>query len=205
MNMFTNSILKPGRLILLSFAMMVAASPAFAKPGNGNGGGNGGGGGGPDPVFVVESTDPTILAPESYSLDRGEQIVFRDADMDLGQFDVTYQGGGDCDHGPSHGTLVLKPKSSNNPSVAVLSFWFQAALEFGEPGDTVMHQFYMEGEFDEPDNWPPSEAYPETTVTFDYWEIRVENKKAQRNDCAGESATVPDPNGPWTITVMLKD
>ena len=41
MNIITNSILKPGRLILLSFAMIVTASPAFAKPGNGNGGGSG--------------------------------------------------------------------------------------------------------------------------------------------------------------------
>ena len=63
---------------------------------------------------------------------------------------------------------------------------------------------FMEGEFDEPDNWPPSGSDPETTVTFDYWEIHAENKKAQRDDCAGESATVPDPNGPWTITVTLK-
>ena len=57
----------------------------------------------------------------------------------------------------------------------------------------------MEGEFDEPDNWPPSETDPETTLTLNYWEFAAVNKKAQKKDCAGESDF---PAGTtWTVTV----
>jgi hypothetical protein len=85
-----------------------------------------------------------------------------------------------------------------NPYTAYLTAYFQSELYSGA---TKTHYLFMEGEFDEPDNWPPSN---ETTVTFDYWEIYAENKKAQRDDCAGGSDLVPDPNGPWTMTVKLK-
>jgi hypothetical protein len=169
---------------------------ALAKKG-GNGGGNTGGGG-VDPVFTADSADPLILSGDSHSLDAGGQIVFRNAEMSLAQFKGT-DSNGECSHqNYQMGTLVLKPKSSKTPEIAVLNFWFQSSLE---SGDLVTHLFTMEGGFDEQDNWPPGldpdNPDSSTTVTFDFWAVAAESRKAQRMDCAGESSV----NLSWTVTV----
>ena len=157
------------------------------------------GGGQEDPVFTADSFDPDIPPVNSFSLDGEDRIVFRDAQVDFSQFEGTWQGSGAaCNHGVRTGTFSLRPKSTENPAVAVLRAYFQSELE---SGNTTTHFFTFEGVFDEPGNWPPSASDPVTSLTFDYWEFYAENKKARRSDCAGESSTVPDPNGPWTITV----
>lgn len=159
-------------------------------------GGNGNPGGGEDPVFTVESSVPLIPAVDSYSLDRGGHIVFRNAEMDLSEFSGTNADGA-CHHGFNEGTLTLKPKSDKNPAVARLHFWFKGRLDSGA---LVTHLFAMEGDFNDPGDWPPSDT---TSITFDYWEVAAENRKAQRQDCAGDHATYPDANS-WTITVTRK-
>jgi hypothetical protein len=157
------------------------------------------GGGGEDPIFTAESLDPNIPAVDSYDVFQETTIVFRDAQFDLSQFEGTWDNsGGACDHGFTGGTFTIKPKSDSTPDLALLTATFQSELETGQ---VKTHVFTMEGLFDEPGNWPPSSGDPQTTITFDYWEVQAENKKAQRDDCAGESATVPDPNGPWTVAV----
>ena len=177
------------------FLGMSGAALSDHKPNHGGGGNPGGGT--EDPIFTADSADPMIPPVDSYSLDRDEQIVFRTARMDLAQFGGMFDIGGACNHGfTDPGTLVLKPKSNQNPA-AVLEFWFQSALL---SGDTFMHRFYMEGDFEDLGNWPPSVGNP-TTLTFKYWEVAAENKKAQKQDCAGESKSFPDLDGPWTVTV----
>jgi hypothetical protein len=152
-----------------------------------------------DPVFTADSTDPYIPPIDSHDLGHDWAIVFRNADMDLTQFTGSWDSGGSCNHEAPPSTIVLKPKSKKNPLVARLEFWFLSSLE---SGDIVSHLFYMEGVFDEPDNWPPLDTDdPETTLTFNYWEVKAENKWAQRQDCAGEEW---DPSGPWTVTVTRK-
>jgi hypothetical protein len=186
------------RLLQTSFSLIIAfaifgAPNALAKKG---GGGNGGvGGGEPDPDFTAESLDPLIPAIDSYSLDSGEQIVFRNAQMDLSQF-VGSDSNGACNHGFKDGTLVLKPKSTNNPAVATLVFWFKSDLE---SGSSVMHRFAMEGEFDQAGDWVPSTTNPVANLTFNDWEVAAENRKAQKQDCAGNFQNYPD--GSWTVTV----
>jgi len=189
-------------LLILATSILVVPDSLAKKGGNGGGGGGGNGGGGADPDFTAASADPVIPAIGSYSLDTGGQIVFRNAQMDLFQFEGILKNGDSCNHWDlnygslNDGTLVLKPKSSNNPTTAVLSFWFQSVLE---SGDTVMHLFTMEGEFDAQDDWPPSVENPVTAVMFNYWEVAAENKKAQRQDCAGE---LPDnSSSTWSVTV----
>ena len=44
----------------------------------------------------------------------------------------------------------------------------------------------MDGTFQDPQNWPPAPG-TSSTVAFDFWEFFAENKKARRQDCAGES------------------
>jgi len=162
---------------------------------------NGGGssGGDPDPTFTVDSPDPDIPSVDSWSLDPGDVIVYRDATVDLRQFDGVWQSGGACNHGVPTGTLSTRRKSSQEPDVAVVRFGFRSQLK---SGNDAHHVFIMEGQFDEPLNFPPSEGDPETTLTLDYWEYAAENKKAQKEDCAGESLNYPD--GPWTVTVTRK-
>lgn len=163
--------------------------------------GGGTSGGDPDPVFTAESLNPYIEPVDSYSLDPGDVIVYREATVDLSQFAGTWESGGTCDHGIRTGTLSTRPKSSQLPDIAVLQFGFRSVLESGKEAH---HVLIMEGQFDEPNNWPPSATDPETTLTLDYWEYAAENKKGQREDCAGASPSVPDPSGPWTVTVTRK-
>jgi hypothetical protein len=152
-----------------------------------------------DPVFTAHSLDPIIVPIDSHSLDHDWQIVFRHQDIDLYQFKGLWDTlPGLCEHDPLQGIMVLKPKSKKIPVVARLEYWFQDELVSGE---TVTHLFFMEGVFDEQDNWPPSDTDPVTTLTFNYWEVAAENKWAQRQDCAGEFS---GSGGPWKITVSRK-
>jgi hypothetical protein len=179
-------------------ALAMGAAHAHHNPGHGGGGGGGPGPGPNDPVFTVESLSPYIPAVDSHSLDGGGQIVFYDALMDLSPFDGTLESGENCSHGEQIGTLVIHRESRKNPLVAELVFWFQGVLE---SGDLATHSFVMQGWFDEPDNWPPTEADIETTVTFENWQFEAENRPAQRQDCAG--AYDYSGVGPWTVTVTL--
>ena len=149
-----------------------------------------------DPLFTANSELIQYIEPNP--ADNDWQIVFRHTVMDLTQFTCSYDGGESITHEPDRGIMVLKPKSRKVPAVARLEYWFQSDLE---SGDTVTYLFFMEGVFDDPDNWPPSDTNPETTLTFNYWEVAAENKWAQRQDCAGGSADYPDPDGSWTISV----
>lgn len=155
----------------------------------------------PPPVFTVYSEGLIDPAVDSYSMDRDWQIVFRDAYMELSEF-VGTDSNGECNHGFRPGIIVLKPKSRKNPLIAKLEFWFPSELE---SGDTVSHLFIMEGVFDEPGNWPPTEVDPSTSLTFNYWEVAAENKWAQRQDCAGGTTEEEYPEDPpWTVSVTLK-
>ncbi len=189
-----------GVLILLS------TSTAWAHCGGNHGPGHphcGGGGSGPgDPVYSAESLDLGIDPLDSNSVDNETTVRFRGANLELGQFVGNWSVSGlPCNHGSVTGSFSILAADPGNPYTAHLTSYFQSELD---SGDIKTHYLFMEGEFDEPDNWPPSVDDPVTTVTFDYWEIYAENKKAQRNDCDGESPSVPDPNGSWTITVELQ-
>jgi hypothetical protein len=152
----------------------------------------------PPPVFTVYSGGLIDPAIDSYSMGRDWQIVFRDAYMELSEFVGRNSLGDYCNHGFRPGIIVLKPKSRKNPLIAKLEFWFHSELESGE---SAPHLFIMEGVFDEPGNWPPTEADPHTTLTFNYWEVAAENKWAQRQDCAGGTTEEEYPDGPWTVSV----
>ena len=184
--------------------LLLSSSLAWAHCGGNHTGNhphcNGGGssGGDPDPVFTAESLDPDIPPIDSWSLDPGDVIVYRQATVDLSQFDGTWESGGACNHGIRTGTLSTRPKSSQDPDIAVLRFGFRSELESGKEAH---HIFVMEGVFDEPTNYPPSEADPETSFTLESWEVSAEQKKAQREDCAGGSPSIPDPAGPWSVTI----
>lgn len=180
--------------------LLLTAAAAHAHHRDGHDGGGSGGDVGPgpnDPVFTVESSEPYIPLVESHSVDTHGQIVFY-GQMDLSGFEGAWDSGGACSHdGLRDGVIVIYPQSKQNPLAAELIFWFPAELE---SGDSVTHLLTMQGQFDEPDNWPPTANDPVTTVTLNYWEFAAENKKAQRQDCAGESDF---PAGPWTVTVAL--
>jgi len=155
-----------------------------------------------DAVFTADSD--LIVGPiDSYSVDHDWQIVFRHTEMNLSGFTVSYDSGVACPpHNPEKGIMVLRPKSRKNPMVARLDYWFQSELESGE---LVTHLFLMEGVFDEPGNWPPSETDPVTTLTFNQWEVAAENKWAQRQDCAGGTTEEDFPDGPWIISVARQE
>jgi len=171
-----------------------AETAQAAKGGNKNGGGDPSGGY-IDAVFIVDSLSPPIPPVDSNSADTKGQVVWY-GQMDLGDFEGTWDSGGICQHqGLRDGIIVMYPQSTKNPLSAELIFWFSAQLE---TGDSVTHLLTMQGQFDEPDNWPPSADDPQTTVTLNYWEFAAENRKAQRQDCAGSSDF---PAGPWTVTV----
>lgn len=184
--------------VTIILGLAAGAAQAHHKAGHGAGGGGGDDGAGPDDsVFTVESVEPYIPLVESHSADPHGQIVFY-GQLDLSLFDGTWQSGGACFHeGLKDGIIVIYPQSKQNPLAAELIFWFPAALE---SGDIVTHLLTMQGVFDEPDNWPPAADDPATTVTLNYWEFAAENRKAQRQDCAGESDF---PAGPWSVTVTL--
>lgn len=152
-----------------------------------------------DPVFTAESLDPDIPPIDSYSVFQETTVTFRHAQLDLSGFEGTEAGtGSPCDHGVRTGTFTIKPAADSTPDLALFTATFQSELVSGK---SVTHVLRMEGLFDEPANWPPGEADPSTTVSFDYWSVEAENNKAQRDDCAGESGSVPDPDGPWTVVV----
>jgi hypothetical protein len=189
-------------------AMCVLVSPAAWAHCAGNHSGNhphcnGGGssGGDQDPVFTAAGVDlstgtPTEMFAESdsHSLDPGDVIIYRQVTMDLSGFD-SLTG---CNHGSRTGTLSTRPKSSEDPDIAVLRFGFSSLLDSGQ---TAHHILIMEGYFDNPENWPPALNNPAYLQDFYYWELAAEKKKAQREHCAGDSLTNPG-GGPWEITVM---
>jgi len=173
---------------------MASGSVYAAKGGNKNSGGDPSGGY-IDAVFIVDSLDPPIPPVASNSADTKGQVVWY-GQMDLSQFEGTWDSGGVCFHeGLRDGIIVIYPQSSKSPLNAELIFWFNAPLE---SDDSVTYLLTMQGQFDEPDNWPPSVDDPQTTITLNYWEFAAENRKAQQQDCAGSSDF---PAGPWTVTV----
>ena len=147
-----------------------------------------------DAVFIVDSLAPPIPPIASKSADTKGQIVWY-GEMDLSLFEGSFGNGTPCSNGLLEGTIVMYPQSTKNPVAAELIFWYRDILE---SGNSVTHLLTMQGQFDEPGNWPPSEADPQTTVTLNYWEFAAENRKAQRQDCSGSSDF---PAGPWTVTV----
>jgi hypothetical protein len=193
----------------LTLILATISNPVLAAPGGnggGNGGGNNGGGGKEDEgpagiVLVVESTDPLILSSipgpneiQSHNVSSQGQAVFYDVFMDMSQFEGNLDSGPICDHDIRDGILVIEPKSKSGP-VAQLLFWFNSELE---SLDGVTHLFRMEGIFVDLQNWPPAPG-TSTLVEFDSWMFSAENRKAQRQDCAGES---PDSFGTkWIFTV----
>ncbi len=190
--------MKPSKLMHIAAMAMVAAAATFTA--HAAKGGHKGGGSGPgpnDPVFTLESTDPYIPAVDSHSVDPGGQVVFY-GPMDLSEFPGRWSNSTACNEGFKDGIIVIAPKSSKNPLTAELTFWFNGNLD---TGDSVTYMFTMEGQFDEPGNWPPTAADPVTTATFNSWDLQAENKKARRSDCA---ATSDFPAGPWQLTVTLK-
>ena len=189
--------MKPSHIISIaaaSLSLILGLDSAHAAKGGKKGGPDGAGPN--DSVYTIESLDPYIPQVDSHSVDSDGQIVYYGA-MDLSGF-VGSDSSGACDHGFNDGIIVVYPQSRKNPLAAELIFWFEGILE---SGDAVTHLLTMQGQFDEPDNWPPSAGDPETTITLNYWEFAAENRKAQRQDCAGESDF---PAGPWTVTVTLK-
>jgi hypothetical protein len=179
---------------------MTATTATAAKGGNG-------GGGKPDegpaaPVLTVESSNPAIENADtgatdipSHGVSSQGQAVFYHVLMDMTQFAGNLDSGPACDHGFRDGILVIEPKSSKTPAIAEVTFGFPSELD---SLDTVWHVMTMEGQFDQPENWPPAPT-TSTTVTLDYWEFSAENRKAQRQDCAGESEYLSGDT--WTFTV----
>ncbi len=179
----------------------VAGNAIAGKGGNKDKGGDDSGGF-IDATFIVDSSAPSIPPVASNSADSKGQLVFYAGDntvaadgMDLSLFEGSYDNGTPCSNGFLDGIIVIYPQSSRNPGSAELILWYSDDLE---SGDEVTHLLTMQGTFDEPANWPPSEEDPQTTITLNYWEFAAENRKAQRQDCSGSSDF---PAGPWTVTV----
>jgi hypothetical protein len=184
-------------ILITSVFMILAFDTAWGKGGNG---GNGGGGkvdeGPADPIFTAESLDLELFPVDSHSASSKGQIVFHHALMNLGYFPGTSPSGS-CDHGEIDGLLVLQPKYAQGPFIPELLYWFDAALE---SGDSVTHLLTMEGISDPSISWPPTIDNP-VTLQFNYWEFGAENKKAQRQDCAGFDES---DGAVWEITVSLQ-
>jgi hypothetical protein len=171
----------------ITFLMAIASVSAEAAKG-----GNGGGKkdeGQADIVVTVESTDPEIWSSvpgateiPSHGVSQG-QVVFYDVTMNMEQFGGDLDNGPSCNHGIRDGILVIESRPRTGPVVAQLLFWFNSELE---SGDGVTHLLRMDGEFLAPQNWPPAPG-TSSIVEFNFWEFFAENKKAQRQDCAGES------------------
>ena len=197
--------MKSGKFFKITTAALIVAMAA----GNANAGKGGNkdkdgddSGGFIDAVFIVDSSAPSIPPVASNSADSKGQIVFYAGDdtvaadgMDLSLFEGSYDSGTPCSNGFLDGIIVIYPQSTRNPGSAELIFWYRDDLE---SGDEVTHLLTMQGTFDDPTNWPPSEAKPQTTITLNYWEFAAENRKAQRQDCSGSSDFPVDP---WTVTV----
>ena len=165
---------------------------AQAAPGSKGGGNNRGGKEDEGPagiVVTVESPsvsiwpeDPSATEIPSHSVSSQGQAVFYDVMMDVGQFGGTDTEGA-CDHAHRSGILVIEHKNQTNPEMAQLLFWFNAPLE---DSSSATHLMRMDGVFLDPQNWPPSPG-TDSIVEFNFWEYFAENKKARRQDCAGES------------------
>ena len=192
--------------ILATAAIMTAAvGPAHAAQGGNKDKGNPDGGF-IDAVYSAVSSDPYIPYVESNSADTKGQIVFY-GHMDMSIFTGTWDSGGECsmddlydddkEDGLIEGIIVIFPQDSKNPGSAELRFWYRNVLESGKE---IQHLLTMQGEFDDRDNWPPSETDRVNTVLLDYWEFGAENRKAQRQDCSGSSGFAPGV-GPWEVIV----
>lgn len=186
------------KITTAAMTMALAFNTAHAAKGGNKGGGGSdeeNGGGASTAVVALDSFSPYIPLVISNSVDRGGQAVFY-GQMDLSEFPGKYDNGTACSNGLLDGIIVIYPQSSKNPQAAEMIFWYNDVLESGE---SITHLLTMTGQFDEPGNWPPTAADPETTVTLEYWEFAAENRKAQRQDCSGSYAF--DGTGPWTVTV----
>ena len=189
-------------ILTTSAFMIMTLNTAWAKGGNGNGGNGGNGGGGKvdegpaDSVFAAESEDLELIPVDSHSASSKGQIVFHHALMNMGNF-PGMSPGGSCDHGLIDGLLVIQPKYAQGPFIPELIYWFDAALE---SGDSATHLLTMEGISDPSITWPPTMNNP-VTLELNYWEFGAENKKAQRQDCAGSDDS---DNVIWEITISLQ-
>lgn len=192
--------------ILFGLCSLFASSTLFAHcAGNHtdnhphcNGGGSSGGD--QDPIFTAAGVDLSSVPPallfsdvDSHSLDPGDVIVYRNVTMDLTGFDNL----AGCNHGVRTGTLSTKPKSNEDPHIAVVRFGFSSFLESGKEAH---HILIMEGSFGDQYNWPPSLGNPATLHNFIYWDLAAEQKKSQRSDCSGNSDE-DGLGGGWEITV----
>ena len=191
--------MQPKKLPFLPAAIMLglamAHGPAMAK--NTHSGGHNGGGGS-SAVFTIESEGGTAFIPltDSQSVDSNGQMVFYVDNLDLSQFPGYRNDGSACGPDLVNGTLVVKPRSNTDLVDADLISYFPYTLDSGEQ---VTYKFTMQGTFEDPANWPPSTANPFTTVSFDYWEYAAENKKAQRQDCAGSLPV--DSTETWVVGI----
>lgn len=167
---------------------------AHAAPGGKGGGGGTNGGGKEDEgpagiVVTVESPsvpiwpeDPAATEMSSHGVSSQGQVVFYNVIMDMSQFEGT-NSGGSCSHDDRSGILVIEHANNSNPEMAQLLFWFNAPLD---SGSNVTHLLRMDGVFLDPQNWPPAPG-TDSIVEYNIWEFFAENKKARRQDCAGES------------------
>lgn len=192
--MNTNTLI--GKCALLATVLVLGLAvngTAFAKKGGGNGGGNAGGGNGGEDEAVYSAAGNLINLPaagyiDSTNLNFGD-IIFRPSagfTFDLSGFDVSLDPDDPldpCDNfsDTTTGTLVLAAGDSANPGSAQLRLGFQGLLSDGSK--TVQHYLVMNGTMS--GDWPPSGS-DTTELTFTDWSIAAENKKSQRNDCAGD-------------------
>jgi hypothetical protein len=199
--------MKPRNTITaVAILMALAINPAHGGNNGNNGNGGGGGGGGDDggvgnsnALVSLDSASPYIPKVESESFDNKGQVVFYGY-MDLREFPGSYNNGDTClrEEVLTEGIIVIHPDSKSSPEAAELIFWYRDVLDSGEP---TQHLLTMAGIFDERDNWPPTADDPSTTVTLEYWKFAAENRKAQRQDCAGSYDYTGE--GPWVVTVSL--
>lgn len=192
-------LLKPRLLIctMLTTTLLMAgisiAGSAFAKSGGGKGGGNAGGGNGGADEIVYSAAGDLVNEPAAGYIDSTnlnfDDIIFRPSagfTFDLSGFDVNGPDG-PCTNfsATTTGTLVLGPGDSAAPGSAELRFGFQGLLSDGS--NTVQHYLVMHGVMS--GAWPPVGS-DVTMLEFTDWSIEAENKKSQRNDCAGDGDEV---------------
>ena len=181
------------KITTAAMAMALAFGTAHAAKGGNKGGGSNSGGkedeGPADIVLTVESpsvtiwpADPANTEIKSHGVSSQGQAVFYEVMMDMGQFAGTNSSGA-CDHSFRNGILVIEYENQTNPEMAQLLFWFNAPLE---SGDSATHLLRMDGVFLDTQNWPPAPG-TDSIVEYHFWEFFAENKKARRQDCAGES------------------
>lgn len=186
---------------VILMAIITSTAHAAKKPPKG-GGSDGGGAGNQNALVSLESSSPHIPYVESQSFDNKGQVVFY-GHMNLSEFEVSYDNGELCAYDQTaedltNGIFVIHPISSTNPGAVEMTFRFSGFLDNDEQ---AAHILSMTGSFDEPPNWPPTVDDPETTLTFEYWEMAAENRKAQRKDCSGSrDYNVP---GSWTVYIGL--